>query len=102
MDIKFDKEYLAELYYKGQSADKKHRFQPHIVRKFQRCIDLLEAATSVKTLYQYNSLNYETLKGDKMGISSIKVNNQYRIEFSIEIIMGGKTKSTNIELSTTK
>jgi toxin HigB-1 len=29
------------------------------------------------------SLNYEVLKGDKAGISSIRVNNQYRIEFTV-------------------
>ena len=86
MEIKFDKEYLSELYYKGQSDSKKYRFQPLIVRKYQRCIDLLEAVTSVETLYQYNSLNYEVLKGDKMGISSIRVNDQYRIEFNITMI----------------
>jgi proteic killer suppression protein len=88
MEIKFDKEYLAEMYYKGQSSDKKHRFQPHVVRKYQRCIDLLEGATSIETLYQYNALNYEVLKGDKAGISSIRVNDQYRIEFSVTKMEG--------------
>ena len=28
MTIQFDKDYLSELYYKGKSSDKKHRFQP--------------------------------------------------------------------------
>ncbi|MDR1981630.1 MAG: type II toxin-antitoxin system RelE/ParE family toxin [Tannerellaceae bacterium] len=83
MEIKFDKEYLSEMYYKGQSSDKKHRFQPQIVRKYQRCIDLLEGATSIEILYQYNALNYEVLKGDKAGISSIRINDQYRIEFTV-------------------
>ncbi|GHV32403.1 hypothetical protein FACS1894177_08470 [Bacteroidia bacterium] len=71
MEIKFDKKYLSEMYYKGQSSDKKHHFQPQVVRKYQRCIDLLEGATSIETLYQYNALNYEVLKGGKAGISSI-------------------------------
>ena len=86
MEIRFDKEYLSELYYKGLSGDKKYRFQPQIVKKYQRCIDLLEAATSVEILYQYNSLNYEVLKGNKAGISSIRINDQYRIEFTITIV----------------
>ncbi len=30
-----------------------------------------------------NALNYEVLKGDKEGISSIRVNKQYRIEFTV-------------------
>ncbi len=29
------------------------------------------------------SLHYEVLKGDKAGISSIRVNDQYRIEFTV-------------------
>jgi proteic killer suppression protein len=81
MEIKFDKIYLSELYYKGQSSDKNYRFQPQIVRKYQRCIDLLEGAASIETLFQYNALNYEVLKGNKSGISSIRINDQYRIEF---------------------
>ena len=31
MDIKFDKKYLEELYLKGKTSDKKHRFQPQII-----------------------------------------------------------------------
>lgn len=86
MEIKFEKAYLSELYYTGQSKDKKYRFQPQVVKRYQRCIDLLEAATGVEILYQYNSLNYEVLKGNKAGISSIRVNDQYRIEFIITSI----------------
>ena len=86
MEIKFDKEYLSELYYKGCSDSKKYRFQPQIIRRYQRCIDLLAAAANVEILYQYNSLNYEALKGNKMGLSSIRVNEQYRIEFTITMV----------------
>ena len=35
-------------------------------------------------------LSYEALHGDKEGLSSVKVNDQYRIEFR-EIIEGDKT-----------
>ncbi len=84
MEIKFDKEYLSEMYYTGGSTDKKHRFQPQIVRKYQRCIDLLDGALSIETLYQFHALNYEVLKGNKAGISSIRVNGQYCIEFTVE------------------
>lgn len=33
---------------------------------------------------QINSLNYEALKGDKQGISSIRVNDKYRVEFIVK------------------
>ena len=41
------------------------------------------AAPTLETLYQLNSLNFEALKGDKSGLFSIRVNAQYRIEFTL-------------------
>jgi len=82
MEIKFDKKYLSELYYNGKCSDKKRRFQPQIVKIYKKRIDLLENVPSVESLYKYNALHYEVLQGDKKGLESIKVNDQYRIEFS--------------------
>ena len=84
MEIIFDNEYLIDLYIFGKS-DKKHRFQPQIIRKYIRIIDLMIELTDITSLLQYNSLNYEKLKGDKVGLSSIRVNDQYRIEFEEQI-----------------
>ncbi len=41
----------------------------------------MQLVESVPELARYNALRYEKLKGDKAGLSSIRVNNQYRIEF---------------------
>ena len=84
MEINFDKKYLRDLYVTGE-ADKKHRFQPQIIRKYIRIIDLMIEKADVKTLTQYKSLNYEKLKGDKAGLSSVRVNDQYRIEFEEQV-----------------
>ena len=32
MYIEFDKDYLRELYTDGKTSDKKHRYQPEVVR----------------------------------------------------------------------
>jgi proteic killer suppression protein len=32
-------------------------------------------------LKKYNGLNYKKLQGDKEGLSSVRINDQYRIEF---------------------
>ncbi len=48
---------------------------------------------NVISLMKYNSLNYEKLKGDKKGLSSVRVNNQYRIEFQ-EFQKDGETIAT--------
>ena len=86
MEIKFDKEYLRQLYEEGKTSDKKHRFQPHIIARDQLRIKVLEQAQGVEELYALKSLHYEMLKGDKAGISSIRVNDKYRIEFTVERI----------------
>lgn len=84
MIVTFEREYLQELYDTGKTSDKKHRFQPEIVRKYQQRIDVLLGAKSIEVLYSVNSLNYEVLSGNRMGVSSIRVNNQYRIEFTVK------------------
>lgn len=81
MEIRFDKQYLEELYLKGKTSDKKHRFQPQIIAKYRKTVDLLESLSTTEDLYRYHSLHYEALTGDKAGLESVRVNDQYRIEF---------------------
>ncbi len=83
MIVNFNEDYLRDLYRSGKS-DKKHRFQPQIVRKYIRVIDLMISEDNVQGLWKYNSLNYERLEGNKEGLSSVRVNDQYRIEFEEE------------------
>lgn len=81
MRIEFDKDYLEELYSEGKTKSKKYRFQPQIIKKYKQTIDRLRAAKKIEELFPIQSLNYEKLSGDKMGIESVRVNDQYRIEF---------------------
>lgn len=83
MLIEFDKDYLCELFEKGKTSDKKHRFQPEIIRGYRKCVMFLKRADSVEQLYPIHSLNYEALRGDKKGVSSVRINKQYRLEFSV-------------------
>ena len=83
MVIIFNEEYLQEMYETGKT-DKKHRFQPQIIRKYIRVIDLMRNTSDVLGLMRYNALNYEKLKDDKAGLSSVRINDQYRIEFTVE------------------
>lgn len=84
MTIQFDKEYLSELYYAGKCSDKKHRFQPGVAKNYVKRIITLAEAPNIETLYVLNSLNYEVLTGDKAGISSIRIDLKYRLEFKVE------------------
>ena len=83
MVVTFEKEYLKELYETGKCNSKKHRYQPEVARKYRRSIETLIAAEGIEQLYRLNSVHYEVLSGDKAGISSIRVDMQYRIEFTV-------------------
>jgi proteic killer suppression protein len=81
MKVEFEKKYLQELYDTGKTTDKKHRHQPQVVNGYLKCVKYLVKAKRMEDLYLINSLNYEKLKGDKKGLSSVRINDQYRLEF---------------------
>lgn len=83
MVVTFDKEYLRDLYETGNTKEKKRRYQPDIIKRYRKVITILRNASSIQTLWKLNSLNYEVLEGDKAGISSVRVNDQYRVEFTV-------------------
>jgi len=80
--IEFEKDYLRELYEEGKTKSKKYRFQPSEINQYKKAIDILRAVICVEDLYVFKSLNYEKLSGDKRGIESVRLNIQYRIEFT--------------------
>lgn len=93
MEIKFEEDYLRELYYDGKAHNKKYRFQPQIVKKYIRVIDWMESLSCTEDFYRYKALHYEALIGDKKDRESVRVNDQYRIEFRSEVV-GNERKIT--------
>lgn len=81
MNVEFEKEYLVELYETGKTSNKKYRFQPNVINDYLKCVKALINASNMEDLYTFRSLNYEKLKGDKKGLSSLRINDQYRLEF---------------------
>ena len=79
MIIEFDKDYLRELYTEGRTNDKKHRYQPEVIRGYQKAVFVLSSANTIT--------DYEVLKGDKKGISSVRINRQYRLELTVRDVM---------------
>jgi proteic killer suppression protein len=49
----------------------------------------------MEELYIYNSLRYEKLKGDRQGFSSLRINDQYRLEFQ-EILTPGDQSAVEL------
>ena len=83
MVVTFNEDYLENLYTKGETGIKKIRFQPQIVRGYQKGIKYLIQAKRKEELFPFKSLHFEALHGDKEGRFSIKANDQYRIEFTL-------------------
>lgn len=83
MVVEFGEEYLRDLYTKDECSDKKHRYRADIIKRYRRAVDYLKWASRKEDLFRVNSLNFEALKGDKSGRFSIRVNNQYRLEFTM-------------------
>src|SRR5688572_25986431 len=80
MEIEVDNEYLACLL-EGMKVPGKPRYQPEIIKKFIKTVNILRALPTVEVLFQFNSLHYERLGGDKVGLSSVRLNKQFRLEF---------------------
>ena len=76
MIITFEELYLEELYTQGKAHDKKHRFQPQIVDKYIKVVNLMKQQENV--IFPEGC---RTRSSDKEGLSSVRVNDRYRIEF---------------------
>ena len=83
MVVTFNEDYLREYYEEGKSINKKHRYQPSVIKSYKRSIDYLKAASSKEDLYPIKSLNFEALHGNKEGLFSVRAGLQYRIEFTL-------------------
>jgi proteic killer suppression protein len=62
------------------SGEKVRQWEP-FRRQAEKRLRILDAATSIGDLAALNSNRLETLKGDRKGQYSIRINNQWRICF---------------------
>lgn len=49
MIVYFTKQYLLDLYTKGE-ADKKHRFQPEVIRKYVMVVNIMRNVADITKL----------------------------------------------------
>ena len=83
MEVKFNNKYLEKLYF-SDKLKIKSVYSIEVIEQFRKKILLLKQTENTVKLRHYKGLNFEALKGDKKGLYSIRVNKQYRIEFTIE------------------
>jgi proteic killer suppression protein len=84
MLVTFNEDYLLNLYKKCEAGTKKLRFQPQVVRGYQKAVKILIQAHRKEDLFPFKSLHFEALHGDKEGLFSVRANDQYRVEFTLK------------------
>ena len=74
MIVTFEEDYLRELYEDGQASDKKHRFQPQIIKKYTHVVDLMMAEANVMGLTKYGGIIMIHVEGkdDRMVANNLE------------------------------
>jgi proteic killer suppression protein len=83
MIVKFENDYLEKLF-TGDTSKGKLKYSDVVITKFKKIILILKNVESSIELSKFRGLNFETLKGNKKGLYSIRVDYGYRLEFKLE------------------
>lgn len=87
MKISFEKKEFERLW-----RDPKFNcgFDAAIVKAYRKHLQFITAAEDERAFYSMKSLHYEKLVGDRIGQSSMRLNQQWRLILRIEKNMEGK------------
>ena len=80
MDFDFQTSELNDLYYEGKGKEK---YPDYIVRAFFKKIKIINNAKDEGDIRDIKGNHFEKLKGEN-NLYSIRLNDQYRLIFSIE------------------
>ena len=89
MDFDFADKHLIEFYQTGKS--KKLKLGKDIAKGFVERVGRIAAAVNINDLWTPPSMKFEKMKGYDNRFS-IRINKQYRLEFSIEFTDESKTE----------
>ena len=89
MRFEFKNKKLEQLYTEEKNA---HKYPAEVVDNFFDVMTTLESMPDEQTLYQVKSLRFEKLQGQrgKQGQRSVRLNDQWRLIFTIEEDENGK------------
>ena len=79
MEVAFEDSQLQKL-----EADTSYdsRYPPGIGKVFRRRMQLIRSAPDERDFYQWRSINFERLKGDRSDEYSMRLNDQWRLILS--------------------
>lgn len=81
MELEFNNIELADLYQGKKVKNKMYKSNPTLVKQFVKTIKYLIQAKKIEELLQLKGLHYEKLERDRVGQSSVRINDQYRLIF---------------------
>ena len=77
MEVEFEDDDLERLY--TEPDFRIPRMGPDLINQFRRKVGIVSAATDERDLRAMRSLRFEKLDGDRLGQSSIRLNDQWRL-----------------------
>ncbi len=83
MIIAFNNPYLQKIY-EGKQGTGKPKYSTDVILKFKKTVLMLQNTESIKELRKFRGLNFEALKGDLKGYSSVRIDLQYRLISRVE------------------
>lgn len=83
MIVKFKNFYLQRLF-ESEDVSGKPKYDKAVIIKFKKTILKLQFANSITEIRQQKGFNFESLKGDLKGYSSVRVDYNYRLILAIE------------------
>jgi proteic killer suppression protein len=81
MDVEFADSDLAKVETEEAAQT---RLPVAVIKAARRKLTVLRAAPDERALRNWKSLHYEKLKGDRAGQRSIRLNDQWRMVFTLE------------------
>lgn len=80
MEVRFKGPSLERLEVEAHDGD----FPPGVARAFRKRIQTIRAAPDERVLYQWKSLHFEKLKGNRTHQHSIRLNERWRLIIELE------------------
>lgn len=77
MRVEYHDEALRRLAHESDYAPK--GWDPAVIKSYRKKVQLISAAADERDLYALRGLRLEKLKGDRLGQSSIRLNDQFRL-----------------------
>ena len=83
MEVTFSDKKLEKIL--GDQATKM-KLPISVIKSARRKLTLLASATDERDLRNWKSLHYEKLSGDMEGLRSIRINDQWRLTFELDVV----------------